>query len=62
VYNAYLSYKRAKSVVDYFVNNGIPYSMLRAKGYGEEKPIDNNDTENGRQKNRRTEIKMLRLE
>lgn len=55
-YNAELSQKRAQSVVDYLVKNGIATSRLTAKGLGDTAPIASNDTEEGRQANRRTEF------
>ncbi|MCX8079813.1 MAG: OmpA family protein [Bacteroidia bacterium] len=58
-YNMKLSENRSKSVVDYLISKGISASRLVAKGYGETKPIDTNDTEEGRQNNRRTEFKIL---
>ena len=58
-YNHDLSQGRAQSVVDYIVSHGIGQYRLVAKGYGEEKPIDTNDTEEGRAKNRRVEFTIL---
>ncbi len=58
-YNQKLSQRRAQAVVNYLIKHGITKSRLVAKGYGEEKPIATNDTEDGRQKNRRTEFKVL---
>lgn len=58
-YNLKLSDSRSKSVVDYLIGKGISASRLVAKGYGETKPIDTNDTDAGRQNNRRTEFKIL---
>ncbi|MBA3662862.1 MAG: OmpA family protein [Bacteroidetes bacterium] len=58
-YNMKLSDSRSKSVVDYLINKGISSARLVAKGYGETKPIDTNDTDAGRQNNRRTEFKIL---
>jgi outer membrane protein OmpA-like peptidoglycan-associated protein len=58
-YNSRLSQRRAQSVTNYLNKKGIPYSRLVAKGYGEEKPIATNDTDEGRQLNRRTEFKVL---
>ncbi|HRH10318.1 MAG TPA: OmpA family protein, partial [Bacteroidia bacterium] len=58
-YNMKLSDNRSKSVVDYLIGKGIPATRLTAKGYGETKPIDTNDTDEGRQNNRRTEFKIL---
>jgi OOP family OmpA-OmpF porin len=55
-YNQKLSEERAKSVRQYLIDKfGINGSRLTAVGYGEEKPIANNDTVEGRQKNRRVE-------
>jgi outer membrane protein OmpA-like peptidoglycan-associated protein len=59
-YNNSLSQRRANSVVNYLINKGIPKSRLVAKGYGEENPVATNDTDEGRQKNRRTEFKVLK--
>ena len=58
-YNQQLSQRRAQSVVDYLIKKGVSRDRLVAKGYGEEKPIATNDTEEGRQLNRRTEFKVL---
>ena len=58
-YNWKLSENRSKSVVDYLIAKGISTSRLVAKGYGETKPMDTNETDEGRQNNRRTEFKIL---
>ncbi len=58
-YNQRLSQRRAQSVVNYLVKKGIAKSRLVAKGYGEAKPVATNDTDEGRQLNRRTEFKVL---
>ena len=58
-FNMKLSYDRAKSVIEYLVNGGIPVNVLQAKGYGEMNPIATNDTEEGRKSNRRTEFVIL---
>ncbi|MBN1142024.1 MAG: OmpA family protein [Deltaproteobacteria bacterium] len=56
-YNQKLSERRAEAVRRYFIENfGVEASKLVARGYGESKPVDTNDTEAGRQKNRRVEI------
>lgn len=60
--NIMLSQKRAQSVVDYLINKDIDPTVLRAKGYGEANPIASNDTKEGREKNRRIEIKILEVE
>jgi outer membrane protein OmpA-like peptidoglycan-associated protein len=57
-YNMKLSDNRSKSVVEYLIGKGISASRLTAKGYGETKPIDTNETDAGRQNNRRTEFKI----
>ena len=61
VYNQKLSQSRAKAVVDYLVTKGISAKKLVAKGYGFDKPVATNDTEEGRQLNRRTELKILEI-
>jgi len=58
-YNQRLSQRRANSVVNYLVKKGIARNRFVSKGYGEEKAIASNDTEEGQQKNRRTEFKVL---
>ncbi len=57
-YNQKLSESRAKSVVEYLVAHSIAAGRLTYKGYGKEDPIASNDTEDGRQQNRRTEFKI----
>jgi len=55
-YNQQLSEKRAESVRQYLVGKfGIDASRLEAEGYGENRPIASNDSEEGRQANRRVE-------
>jgi outer membrane protein OmpA-like peptidoglycan-associated protein len=56
--NLKLSDKRANAVRNYLVENGIDTSRLTAKGYGQESPIDTNDTRAGRANNRRVEVKV----
>lgn len=58
-YNQKLSERRAKGVYDYLTAHGIDASRLDGpKGFGESQPIDTNDTAEGRQRNRRTELKV----
>jgi len=59
--NLKLSTLRAKAVVDYLISKGISSNRLTYKGYGETKPIADNNTEQGRAKNRRTECKIVGL-
>lgn len=54
--NLLLSKNRAKSCLDYLAKKGIVASRLTSDGFGEGKPIDTNDTPDGRAKNRRTEF------
>ncbi|MDG1451487.1 MAG: OmpA family protein [Polaribacter sp.] len=56
--NLKLSDKRANAVKNYLVKNGIDASRLTVKGYGQESPIDTNDTRAGRTNNRRVEVKV----
>jgi outer membrane protein OmpA-like peptidoglycan-associated protein len=64
-YNITLSQKRAESVVNYLISKKIEPRRLRAKGYGETKFIapnekpDGSDDPDGRQKNRRTEFRIV---
>lgn len=58
-YNQRLSQMRAQSVVEYVLGKGIDKNRLVAKGYGESRPIATNDSDEGRQSNRRTEFKIL---
>lgn len=58
-YNQKLSEDRAKSCVEYLTSKGIAPSRLEYKGYGESKPIDPNNTEEGWANNRRTEFKII---
>lgn len=55
-YNMGLSQRRANSVKNYLVRQGVPASSMTAKGYGESNPKFDNRTEEGRRLNRRAEI------
>lgn len=59
-YNIKLSQSRAKSVRDYLVSKGINPDRVISKGYGKTNPVAGNDTEEGRQLNRRVEFKILK--
>jgi OmpA-OmpF porin, OOP family len=58
--NQKLSQDRSQSVVDYLASKGISADRLKAKGFGESKPIDTNDTDFGRANNRRVEFTVLK--
>jgi outer membrane protein OmpA-like peptidoglycan-associated protein len=58
-YNMNLSQYRADAVKNYLVEKGIEANRLQSKGYGFSKPIADNDSEQNRAKNRRTEIKII---
>ncbi|MEO8474479.1 MAG: OmpA family protein [Chryseolinea sp.] len=60
VYNRQLSEKRSLSVYKFLVDNGIRKERLITKGYGPDHPLDSNDTEEGRQKNRRIEFRIVK--
>lgn len=56
-YNHDLSLKRAESVRNYLIRQGIPEERMIASGFGENEPIADNDTERGRAVNRRVQFK-----
>ncbi|MFT5801262.1 MAG: outer membrane protein OmpA-like peptidoglycan-associated protein, partial [Nonlabens sp.] len=58
--NLTLSNNRAKAVNDYLIINGISGDRLSYKGFGETKPISNNEIPEGRQSNRRTEFVVIK--
>jgi outer membrane protein OmpA-like peptidoglycan-associated protein/Tol biopolymer transport system component len=57
--NLELSQKRAQSVVEFLVLHGIKKERLEWTGYGQDRPVAENNTEEGRRLNRRTTIKIL---
>ena len=57
-YNMDLSKRRAASVEAYLVSKGVPSSILKSIGFGESLPITTNDTDEGRARNRRVELKF----
>jgi len=59
-YNLDLSQRRAESVRGYLALKRISRKRIRTVGYGESRPIARNDTEEGRQRNQRIEIRVLR--
>ncbi|WNZ58267.1 OmpA family protein [Microbulbifer sp. EKSA008] len=61
VYNQSLSEQRANSVAGFFSGQGVSAGRVQAVGYGERYPIASNDSEAGRQANRRVELELLPL-
>ncbi|MDG1039406.1 MAG: OmpA family protein [Polaribacter sp.] len=59
--NVRVSNKRAQTVYDYLVKNGISADRLTVKGFGEDSPIADNKTRSGRAKNRRVVVKVSNL-
>jgi outer membrane protein OmpA-like peptidoglycan-associated protein len=57
--NQNLSQQRAQAVRAALIKRGIDSKRLQAKGFGESKPVDSNETPDGRQNNRRTDIVLL---
>jgi hypothetical protein len=60
-YNQKLSEARANAVRDYLIRRGISPDRLTAVGFGESQPIDTNETAEGRARNRRTVIRILKI-
>jgi outer membrane protein OmpA-like peptidoglycan-associated protein len=58
-YNLELSDRRSKAVMDHLVGKGIEKDRLVARGWGEERPISENESEAGREKNRRVEFNVV---
>lgn len=58
-YNQQLSQRRAESVRNYLLDLGVDPDQLTAVGYGESRPIRSNDTEQGRERNRRVEFNVV---
>jgi outer membrane protein OmpA-like peptidoglycan-associated protein len=58
-YNLKLSTERANEVMDLLINQGISPTKLIAKGFGKTKPLNPNDNDENRKKNRRTEFVIL---
>ena len=59
-YNFKLSDNRARSVMEYIISKGIAATRIISKGYGETKPVATNETDDGRQLNRRVEFTILK--
>lgn len=58
--NRRLSQQRADAVRSYLVGKGIGEARLSAKGYGPDRPVATNETEDGREANRRVEFKVVK--
>jgi OOP family OmpA-OmpF porin len=58
-FNLKLSDRRAQAAKDYLIARGIDAARLTSKGYGESQPVDTNETADGRELNRRVEMKVL---
>ena len=58
-YNQLLSERRASSVRDFLLNQGIEPRRTRATGYGERQPVASNETAAGREQNRRVELTLI---
>ena len=58
-HNQELSEKRAKSVQNYLIRQGIQMKRLRTAGFGTSRPVDSNNTPSGRANNRRVEFKPI---
>ena len=59
-YNMVLSQQRADAVRSYLISRGYPGNLIQAQGIGEESPVANNNTAEGRANNRRVEIVVNR--
>jgi len=57
-HNKKLSENRAESVYNYLINSGIKRNRLSFNGFGEQRPVADNNTEKGREKNRRTSFRV----
>jgi len=59
-YNLNLSRRRASSVASALESDGVPSSKISTRGYGESDPIASNETDSGRERNRRVEVVLQR--
>jgi OOP family OmpA-OmpF porin len=55
-YNLGLSQRRAKAVFEFLISQGVAEERMSWEGYGESRPVADNDTEEGRQRNRRVDL------
>ncbi|HCX21396.1 MAG: hypothetical protein CMB80_04535 [Flammeovirgaceae bacterium] len=61
LYNLDLSDKRARAVYNYLITYGVDESQISYKGFGSAKPIESNDSEAGRSKNRRINVTIVHI-
>lgn len=61
-HNLTLSQNRADAIKQYLIKKGVHQDRLEAKGFGLSRPLESNDTERGREINRRVEINVIPLE
>jgi len=59
-FNRKLSQQRAESVMKYLAGKGVGAGRMQAKGFGPDKPIADNTTDDGKEKNRRVEFNILK--
>ena len=57
--NKALSKARAEAVLNFLINEGIDVSRLSSQGYGDTIPVESNDSAEGRETNRRTELRII---
>ena len=55
-----LSKNRAEEVITYLVENGVDETQITTEGYGASQPLASNDTQEGKDQNKRTEIKIIK--
>jgi outer membrane protein OmpA-like peptidoglycan-associated protein len=58
-YNMRLSLRRANAVRDYLIKGGIAPQNIKVEGFGESRPVATNETAEGRQQNRRVELRLM---
>jgi len=58
-YNQKLSEERAQAVMDYLISQGVSSGNITSQGYGESEPVATNETDEGRQENRRVEFRIV---
>ena len=58
--NRKLSQQRAEAVMTYLTGKGVAAGRMKAKGFGPDKPIADNATDEGKEKNRRVEFNILK--